>query len=208
LADTPNNGNGSLGSAENYFAGLSGVLAKLDLAVVDRISSVLFEAYKAGKTAFLLGNGGSAALASHFACDLGKGTLVDGTPRFRALALTDSVPMLTAWANDSNYADVFSQQLKNFVQSGDIVFAISGSGNSPNVLKALETGREYGAYNVGITGFQGGKMKPLCDLCLVVPSDNMQYIEDVHLVITHAVFAAVREKILTARGANAVAAAY
>lgn len=196
------------GTAQDYFGGLNGVLAKLDLAAVDRIANVLFEAYKAGKTTFLFGNGGSAALASHFACDLGKGTLVEGTPRFRALAFTDSVPMLTAWANDSGYENVFSGQLKNFVQSGDIAFAISGSGNSPNVLKALETAREHGAYNIGIGGFQGGKMKALCDLCLVVPSDNMQYIEDVHLVITHAIFSAVRSKILNARGVAAMAAAY
>jgi D-sedoheptulose 7-phosphate isomerase len=208
LKNARSNGQPSLATARGYFSGLERVLESVDLSVIDGISSKLLEAYGAGKTTFLLGNGGSAALASHFACDLGKGTIHEGAPRFRALALTDSVPMLTAWANDSSYEDVFAEQLKNFVGKDDVVFAISGSGNSPNVLKALKVGREHGAFNIGITGFQGGKMKPSCDLCLVIPSDNMQYIEDVHLAVTHAVFAAVREKIMSSRGASALAAAY
>lgn len=188
-----------------YFAGLNRVLANLPFAVIDEISDILFSGYLDDRTTFLLGNGGSAALASHFACDLAKGTASNGNRRFRALALTDSAPMLTAWANDSSYEDVFAEQLRNFVREGDIVFAISGSGNSPNVLQALKVAREAGAYVIGITGFCGGRMKALCDLCLVVPSDHMQYIEDAHLSIAHAIFTSVRQKIMNSRAIPALA---
>jgi D-sedoheptulose 7-phosphate isomerase len=113
------------------------------------------------------------------------------------LSLTDNVPLLTAWANDTSYEQVFAEQLRNFVQSGDVAFAISGSGSSPNVLKALEAAREADAFNIGVAGFQGGKMKQLCDLCIVIPSDNMQIIEDLQVSIAHALFAIVRRRIWT-----------
>jgi len=152
-------------------------------------------AYETEATIFLFGNGGSAALASHFACDLGKGT-VNGIPkRFRVLALTDNVPLMTAWANDSRYDDIFAEQMSNFIRPHDIAFAISGSGNSPNVLTALRTAREAGAFTIGLTGFQGGQMKAICDLCVVIPSNNMQMIEDLHLCVAHSLFTAVRQRI-------------
>jgi len=144
---------------------------------------------------YLFGNGGSAALASHFACDLGKGTANGTGKRFRVLALTDNVPLMTAWSNDSKYEDIFAEQLSNFVQRDDIAFAISGSGNSPNVLRALTLARSTGAITVGLTGYQGGKMKELCDQCMIVPSDNMQIIEDLHLCVAHAIFTVVRRKL-------------
>jgi D-sedoheptulose 7-phosphate isomerase len=144
----------------------------------------------------LFGNGGSASLASHFACDLGKGTAYcNGGKRFRVLALTDNIPAMTAWANDSSYEDVFSEQLRNFVQPQDIAFAISGSGNSGNVLRALQVAREAAATTIGISGFQGGKMKSLCDICLVVPSDDMQVIEDLHLAMAHSIFRIVSSRM-------------
>jgi D-sedoheptulose 7-phosphate isomerase len=145
---------------------------------------------------YLFGNGGSAALASHFACDLGKGTAYcNGGKRFRVLSLTDNLPTLTAWANDTNYEDVFSEQLRNFVQPGDVALAISGSGNSKNVLNALRVAREARATTVGISGFQGGEMKPLCDICVVVPSENMQIIEDLHVAMSHSIFRIVYRRI-------------
>ena len=137
----------------------------------------------------------SAALASHFACDLGKGAANGSGKRFQALALTDNIPMMTAWANDANYEDIFAEQLVNFVNPGDIALAISGSGRSPNVLKALKVAREAYAVTIGLTGCRGGLMKDLCDVCLIVPSDNMQIIEDLHLSVTHAVFIALRARI-------------
>jgi len=120
---------------------------------------------------------------------------MNGKRRFRVLALTDNIPVMTAWANDARYEDIFAEQLVNFVQKDDIVLAISGSGNSPNVLKGLSVGREAGAYAIGFAGYQGGKMKALCDVCLIVPSDNMQFIEDLHTCITHSIFTALRNII-------------
>jgi D-sedoheptulose 7-phosphate isomerase len=111
------------------------------------------------------------------------------------LALTDNIPTMTAWANDSSYEDIFSEQLRNFVQPQDVAFAISGSGNSKNVLKALQVARKAGARTIGISGFQGGEMKSLCDICIVVPSENMQIIEDLHLAMAHAIFRIVSARM-------------
>jgi D-sedoheptulose 7-phosphate isomerase len=187
----------------SYFDCLSQTAKRLPFETIDRIASILLGAYHAGQMIYLFGNGGSAALASHFACDLGKGTVNGNGKRFRVLALTDNVPLMTAWANDSRYDDIFAEQLVNLVRQDDVAFAISGSGNSPNVLRALQAAREAGAITVGLTGFQGGKMKELCDVCMIVPSDNMQIIEDLHVCAAHALFTSIRTK--TCRAAEAVA---
>lgn len=181
--------------ATSYFEQLTETAAKLPFAAIDRVADALLRAYEAGRMIYIFGNGGSAALASHFACDLGKGTINGHGKRFHVLALTDNVPLITAWANDSNYENIFAQQLSNFVRQGDIAFAISGSGNSPNVLRALQLARGAGATTIGLTGFQGGMMRELCDQCMIVPSDNMQIIEDLHLCSVHAVFTAIRRRI-------------
>ncbi len=162
---------------------------------VDRVANLLVRAYEQERSIFLFGNGGSAALASHFACDLGKGTVNGSKKRFRVMALTDNVPLMTAWANDSKYEDIFAEQLENFVRPRDIAFAISGSGNSPNVLQALRTAKAVGATTIGLAGFAGGKMRALCDVCIVIPCDNMQIIEDLHLCVAHSLFTCVRAKI-------------
>jgi len=184
-----------------YFDNVVEVIANMPFAAVGRIVGVLMQAYESNRMIYLFGNGGSAALASHFACDLGKGTASGSGKRFQVLAFTDNVPLMTAWANDARYEDIFAEQLINFVQPSDIAFAISGSGSSPNVLKALRVAHEAGAFTVGLTGFQGGDMVDLCDLCVIVPSDNMQIIEDLHLSVTHAVFTALRAKIFQQNGA-------
>lgn len=189
--------------AQSYFSSLSQLLEQLPFEEIDEVAAALLNAYHSQQMIYLFGNGGSAALASHFACDLGKGTVGVNGNRFRVIALTDSVPLMTAWANDSSYEDVFAEQLLNLVQPNDIAFAISGSGNSPNVLRALHVAREAGALNLGLTGFHGGKMRELCDMCVVVPSDNMQMIEDVHVSVAHAVFTSIRQRML--RGAAAIA---
>jgi len=182
--------------AKQYFEELQRVMDNLPKDGIDQISDALVRAYDAGRTVFLCGNGGSASLASHFACDLGKGTAYcNGGKRLRALSLTDNLPTLTAWANDSSYEDVFSEQLRNFVQPGDLALAISCSGNSKNVLNALQVARETGATTVGMSGFQGGEMKSLCDICVVVPSNNMQIIEDLHLAMVHSIFRIVYSRI-------------
>lgn len=184
-------------TASAYFSELDRVLRSVPCDIVDQITSRLLDAYVENRTVFLFGNGGSAALASHSACDLGKGTAMPGRRRFRVLALTDNVSVLTAWANDTSYEEIFAEQLRNFVEAGDVVLAISGSGNSGNVLKGLCAARQARAYTIGLTGFKGGKMKEMCDLCLVVPSDNMQFIEDIHVCISHSIFTSIKSKLPT-----------
>ena len=175
--------------SRQYFEELQRVFTGLSHSSIDQMADVLVKAYESERVVYTFGNGGSASLASHLACDLGKGTAYcNGGKRFRVLALTDNLITLTAWANDSSYEDVFSEQLRNFVQPQDVAFAISGSGNSKNVLNALQVARDAGATTLGISGFQGGQMKSLCDICVVVPSNNMQIIEDVHLAMAHSIF--------------------
>lgn len=178
-----------------YLEELSAAIQKLPLPDLHHLVRVLLRAYEESQTIFLFGNGGSAALASHMACDLGKGTAPAAGRRLRVIALADNIALITAWANDTCYENIFAQQMENLLQAGDVAFAISASGNSPNVLAALDFARHAGARTAGLAGFAGGKMKSLCDVCVVVPSDNMQIIEDLHLSIAHAVFRAVRHEI-------------
>jgi D-sedoheptulose 7-phosphate isomerase len=194
--------------AKAYLQQVSEVLKRLPFALIDQVVDRLWKAYREDQAVYLFGNGGSAALASHCACDLGKGTIMNGNRRFRVLALTDNVPLLTAWANDACYADVFAEQLRSFLRKDDVVFALSASGNSPNVLNALSLAQEVGASTMGLTGFQGGKMKALCELCVVIPSENMQVIEDIHLSVTHSIFTSIRARIveMTSQRVLAVAA--
>lgn len=179
----------------SYLEELSATIARLPLSAINDLIEIFLHAYDGGRTIFLFGNGGSAALASHMSCDLGKGSAPATGRRLRAVALTDNAALITAWANDASYESVFAEQLENLLQPGDVAFAISGSGNSPNTLAALSFARRAGAVTAGITGFQGGKMKSLCDVCMVVPSDNMQIIEDIHLSIAHSMFRVLRHEI-------------
>jgi D-sedoheptulose 7-phosphate isomerase len=182
--------------ARQYFEELQRVVVALPHGTINQIADELVKANESGRMVYLFGNGGSASLASHFACDLGKGTAYcNGGKRFRALALTDNLPTLTAWANDSGYESVFSEQLRNFLQPQDVAFAISGSGNSKNILNALQLAREARATTIGISGFHGGEMRSLCDICVVVPSDDMQIIEDLHLAIAHSIFRIVYSRM-------------
>jgi D-sedoheptulose 7-phosphate isomerase len=187
----------SFSKAYEYFEMYKDVIAQLPYSTVDEIINELLVRYEQGRAVFLFGNGGSASLASHMACDLGKGTIVsrNSQTRFRVMALTDNIPLMTAWANDASYERIFAEQLQNLIYPGDVAFAISGSGNSANVLAALQLARAAGAVTMGLTGFQGGKMKELCDYCVVVPSDNMQIIEDFHLSVAHSIFSVIRDRI-------------
>ena len=183
---------------QEYYAAHQFVAARLPYEDVNAAINEILSAHERGAGIFTLGNGGSAALASHFACDLGKGTLVHNKSkkRFRVISLADNIPLITAWANDHGYEHIFAEQLENLVESDDLVFAISGSGNSPNVLRALEVAKNHGARTIGLTGFEGGKMKGLCDVCVILPSDNMEVIEDFHLSMTHAISSVIRRRIL------------
>ena len=190
-------------SFEGYLNEVKGLLSQVPLDRLERICDILYGAFETHRSVYVFGNGGSAALASHLACDLGKGTHAPcppgldmrSIPRVKVFSLTDNVPMITAWANDSAYEDIFVEQMDNFIEKGDVAFGISGSGNSANVLKALRLARERGATTVGFTGYQGGKMKDLLDCGIVVPSNSMQQIEDLHLVMTHLVFLNIRDRV-------------
>ena len=185
-------------SIEKYFQDLSALVPQLPYAAISRIVSVLLQAFEEQRTVFVFGNGGSAASASHMMCDLNKGTVdLNNNTRPKVMALTDNVSLISAWANDFGYERIFSEQLKTFVQPRDVAFAISTSGDSPNVLLALETAREHGAVTMGLAGCEGGQMQALCDVCAVVPSDNVQIIEDLHHAMMHSIFTAVRESFLT-----------
>lgn len=182
-------------NAFQYLASLQPVLEELAGQDLGRAESILLRARAAGRMIFIIGNGGSAATASHMANDLNKGASVPGQPRFRALALTDNVPLITAWANDTHYQNIFVEQMMNFLEPGDVLVAISGSGNSPNITTAVEWARQAGAITVGLTGGTGGKLKGLADCCLIVPSDRMEQIEDMHLALVHALAVGVRHQI-------------
>ena len=183
-------------AAKDYLLAVQDVLAHLDHQVVDGMIDVIWRGYEEGRTLFVFGNGGSAALASHFACDIGKGTVAGRAKRLKTIALTDNVALITAWANDKAYEEIFSEQLESLAEKGDIALAISGSGNSPNVIRGLQAGRRLGVQTLALTGFAGGRAKTLADLCLIVPSDSMQHIEDAHLCATHAIFLAIRQRLM------------
>jgi D-sedoheptulose 7-phosphate isomerase len=181
-----------------YFRELSEMASQLPYSSITRIVSIFLEAFAEQRTVYVFGNGGSAASASHMMCDITKGVSEpDAGKRPRVMALTDNASLMTAWANDFGYERIFSEQLKTFIKPRDVAFAISTSGDSPNVLLALETAREYGAMTVGLGGCQGGQMKSLCDVCTIVPSDNIQLVEDLHQAIIHSIFIAVRQSLLT-----------
>lgn len=179
-----------------YLNEVSKALANYESDIVEDIVDLLFQAYLEETDVYIFGNGGSAALASHLACDLAKNvTFANGSRRLRAQSLTDNFSLMSAWSNDVGYESVFAEQLRNFVRPSDLVIAISGSGNSPNVLRALELARDTGARTVGITGRDGGKMASLCDPCLIVPSHNMQVIEDLHTITVHAIATTLYNRI-------------
>jgi D-sedoheptulose 7-phosphate isomerase len=140
-----------------------------------------------GRHIFIIGNGGSAATASHFACDLNKTARAMGWPRFRAMALTDNVPIITALANDDAYSSIFVEQLVNFLERGDLLIVFSGSGKSENVVRALAMANEMDANSIAITGGDGGFVKIFATHTIIVPSKNMQKIEDVHMMIVHLI---------------------
>ena len=184
-----------LGSIQQYLEDVRDTLASLPLDHIQDVVDVLLSANYVGSTVFTLGNGGSAATASHFACDLAKGTITPGRPRFRVVALTDNVPLMTAWSNDVAYEDVFAEQLRGLIRQGDVVVAISGSGNSPNVLRAVELARRMGGITIGFSGFDGGQLSTLVDVPVVVPSECMEQIEDVHVVLCHLTSTVLRERL-------------
>ena len=173
------------------------LLEKTDLEAVSSLVEKLYEAYQAGTRVFICGNGGSAATASHFSEDLAKSTIKDQTvqKRLRVNSITDSVPFISALGNDWGYDTVFREQLVTSAEEGDILIAISGSGNSPNVINAVQWAGDNGLFTVGFSGFNGGKLKSMVDLCVHSPVLDMEIAENTHMVVVHLVVSGLRAKI-------------
>jgi len=159
------------------------------------VADLLMAAWRARQQVFIMGNGGSASTASHMMNDLNKYASVPGRPRFRALALTDNVPLLTAVGNDQAYAEIFVEPLRNLLQPGDLVILISASGNSPNIVAAAEYARAQGATVIGFCGQPGGRLAQLADCRVIVPSDRIGQQEDGHLILNHALAFALRARL-------------
>ncbi len=162
-------------------------IERIDLAKVNRAIEWFREARDEGRRIFVCGNGGSAATASHFACDMLKGASYGRPVRFRILALTDSIATLTAYTNDVGYDVVFVEQMRNFAEPGDLFLGISGSGNSPNVLRAIEYANSVGCRTLALTGRDGGKLGPLAQLNIQVEVPHMGRIEDAHMIVCHMI---------------------
>jgi D-sedoheptulose 7-phosphate isomerase len=188
--------------AKDYVTDLKNVLDRLPLAELDKLVAAIESAHAAGKQIFVIGNGGSAATASHMMNDLNKGTLghKGDAPwkRFKVIALTDNVSLMTAWANDTSYNTVFSEPLKNLANRGDVLIAISASGNSPNIVVAVEVAKKMGLTVLGLGGFTGGKLAQLADACVVVPSNGYGPVEDVHMILDHILTGYLYEKLKAA----------
>jgi D-sedoheptulose 7-phosphate isomerase len=196
-------------------AELAATVAALDLEVLEDAARLLLECQARGGTVFTAGNGGSASTASHFACDLMKGTRAGGAPTFRVVALTDNIAQLTAWANDVGYERVFAEQFLPLARPGDLLVAVSASGNSPNVLAVAEAARALRIPAIALTGQDGGQLAALAEVTVRAPSDRIEIVEDLHLVFAHSLCVAARERlqgrlaedtVFTVNGASAGAA--
>ncbi len=190
---------------ERYLAEMKQGIDALSPADIDRAIEALFDAWKRGATVFLIGNGGSASTATHFACDLSKVTVSPGKPRLRAVSLVDNIPLVSAWTNDNGFEHVFSEQLRSLMRPGDVLVAISvhgGSGQdrggpwSQNLLRAVRTAREeFGATVIGFSGFDGGCLREMADICLLVPMPSTPQVESFHLALEHLITFCLKEKI-------------
>lgn len=176
-----------MGGIRGYFDELQRTLVNLPEDDIQCVIEILADARINRQQIFIMGNGGSASTASHFVCDLAKNTRRQDLPNFRVIGLTDNMAIFSALANDEGYESVFAQQLASLLQPGDIVVAISASGNSPNVLRAVELANQMGATTVGFTGFNGGQLKSMVSFGVHVQSDCIEHVEDIHLMLEHAI---------------------
>ena len=170
---------------KDYAIRIAGCLNTLRFDKLEELVNLLRRKVTDNKKIVIFGNGGSASTASHVVCDLAKGVFTGGGPRIKALSLNDCIPLMTAWSNDEGYDRVFVEPLANYLEEGDLVIGISASGNSPNVLQAIEYANSHGAVTVGLVGKGGGKLAELAQFSIVVKSDSYEEVEDIHLIITH-----------------------
>ena len=197
-----------MGRTDEYLHEVSGIAAALDRSEIDRAIDILYEAWKHDRQVFVIGNGGSASTSTHFACDLNKWVSDEADRKFRAFALVDNIPLMSALTNDNGWGDVYSEQLRNFFREGDVLVAISvhgGSGSdkagpwSQNLLKAVKYVKDHGGKVVGLSGFDGGVLKTAADACIVVPAESTPHVEGMHLVLTHLISEQLRGRITPRR---------
>jgi D-sedoheptulose 7-phosphate isomerase len=183
-----------------YLEGVSRAVAQTSRQEIENVVSMLFDAWKSDATIFIFGNGGSASTASHMATDLNKQASVAGVRRLRALALTDNMGLVTAWANDSSFKTVFAEQMANFLKAGDVAVGISTSGESPNVIEAIRFAKAHDARTIALTGPRASTLSGLVDLCIYGPADDIGQQEDLHLILNHTITGAIRRRILKDSG--------
>ena len=193
-----------MASTKDYLAEVSKIASNLDRGAIDRAIEILYEAWKNDNQIFVIGNGGSASTSTHFACDLNKWVSDDADRKFRAFALVDNIPLMSALTNDNGWGEVYVEQLRNFFRRGDVLVAISvhgGSGSdkagpwSQNLLRAVKFVKDNGGKVVGLSGFDGGVLKSASDACVVVPAESTPHVEGMHAVLTHLISEQLREKI-------------
>ncbi len=177
-----------------YFTKLKDTIDKISVDDLNLLMNVLVETKDKGNTIFIMGNGGSSATASHFVCDFNKGVSFGKEKKFKFISLNDNIPTLMAYANDISFVDIFVEQLKNYFQKGDVVIGISGSGNSMNIINAIEYANSNNGISVGLTGYNGGKVIKLAKYNVNIPIDDMQITEDLHMVIDHCMMQILMEE--------------
>jgi D-sedoheptulose 7-phosphate isomerase len=182
---------------QDYISTLQLTMDQLPGQLIAEVIDLLQQARRRGSQVFILGNGGSASTASHFACDLAKNTRHESLPHFRVIGLTDNMAMFSALANDEGYENVFSEQLASLVRPGDIVIAISASGNSINVINAAEAAHKHEATVIGFTGFDGGRLGQLANINIHVTSNIIEHVEDIHLILEHLIVKTIKEQALS-----------
>jgi D-sedoheptulose 7-phosphate isomerase len=173
--------------ASGYFQKIRLLLEAVDPAPIDAAIGILEDAWRASRQVFVIGNGGSASTASHYACDLNKNTAHPDFPRLKVMSLCDNMALFSAIANDYGYREVFTEQLKHFFQPGDVLVGISASGNSPNIVSAFEYAKSAGGVTIGVTGFTGGEVARLADCSIHIPSEEYGPVEDVQLMVNHLI---------------------
>ncbi len=180
---------------DTYLNELQDTISRLNQEDISTVMNVLADACRSGKHVIVFGNGGSAITASHFAADFNKGVSHGKSRRFKVISLCDSIATMMAYANDINYEDIFVEQMKNFLQPGDVVIGISGSGNSANIIKAIEHANQQKAITIGFTGYDGGKLKKICAFSINANIDDMQISEDIHMILNHVMMHVLCEEL-------------
>ena len=193
---------------DRYFEEMVRVIQDIDRGEIDRIIDLLFDVWREGRAVYIMGNGGSASTASHFVCDLAKCTIVEGKRRFKVVGLVDNIPLVSAWTNDSGFGSIFEEQLEPWLEAGDAVIALSvhggsGAGDagpwSQNLVRAMKRARERGAHIIGFSGFDGGAIREMADVCLTVPIDTeplgTPLVETFHAALHHLICTALKARI-------------